>query len=948
MKHLFMLIACLLTALTIAAQTDSPKKQSKKKERQVQLSGEVYDSFTKAKVKAHITLMQAPDSTVVDTMTCWTWSTMSYYEFKVPARQADFIIKATAEGYRDTTMNYQLRHLARNSYFELPRLLMKKKQPADDDIYKEVGIDGVVITGTKVKLAYRGDTLVYNASAFNLPEGSMLDGLIRQMPGAELKENGDIYINGRKVDYLTLNGKDFFKGRNKVMLDNLPYYTVKELKVYDKSTKESELIGQDVEKKDYVMDVQLKREYNRGYMGNVEVGAGTESRYMGRIFGLYYDDHTRASVFANLNNVNENRTPGAEGDWEPSDMPQGLLATRQAGLHLETEHKDKNWNNETDATLSWSDADNWSRTATERFATEGNILGGSESWSRQKSFSFEASNWFQMSKPFTLWSNIDVSYSNGDRTSGSQDSTWRNTLINRARNDGMTTYRHLSLAGSINFFHKFSWGDNISLGFNIRYNNQKPNESFSLGHTYYAQTGNDDQRHYYNDTHSQDYHYSATARYSLQLLNRWFVRTYVSYGQTMIKDNNLRYRLDWLQNAVNDRQQIGWLPSSRDALASVLDGDNSDTQFHMTHAYGGRLSIMHANDNDYLEISLPIDNYDERIHFVDTEIDTIARRNYTNFTPRFIWSRWGIKHGLEELGYSVSVSRPDMASLISADDTSNPLVTWTTNSNLKNRVTHSAHIAFAFNNDSTRHFTRLWSNASLTRNAWGTRTTYNQTTGGYTYTNDNINGNWYWGMGCSYEQPLDKKKRLTLHQRADAEYTHSVDFDILYATTQQEASESSPKSTVNNWTLHEKLGLEYQKDKLTVGISGDINWRSSTGDRKNFERISAFDYNYGGLLRYFIPWVKLSLGTDIRMYSRRGYNSSIMNTDDLVWNAEVARTLFKEKLTLKLTAFDLLHQLSNKQYSVNAQGRTETWNNCIPRYIMLSAIYKLNIKPKKQ
>ena len=496
MKHLFMLIACLLTALTIAAQTDSPKKQSKKKERQVQLSGEVYDSFTKAKVKAHITLMQAPDSTVVDTMTCWTWSTMSYYEFKVPARQADFIIKATAEGYRDTTMNYQLRHLARNSYFELPRLLMKKKQPADDDIYKEVGIDGVVITGTKVKLAYRGDTLVYNASAFNLPEGSMLDGLIRQMPGAELKENGDIYINGRKVDYLTLNGKDFFKGRNKVMLDNLPYYTVKELKVYDKSTKESELIGQDVEKKDYVMDVQLKREYNRGYMGNVEVGAGTESRYMGRIFGLYYDDHTRASVFANLNNVNENRTPGAEGDWEPSDMPQGLLATRQAGLHLETEHKDKNWNNETDATLSWSDADNWSRTATERFATEGNILGGSESWSRQKSFSFEASNWFQMSKPFTLWSNIDVSYSNGDRTSGSQDSTWRNTLINHTRNDGMTTYRHLSLAGSINFFHKFSWGDNISLGFNIRYNNQKPNESFSLGHTYYAQTGNDDQRHY--------------------------------------------------------------------------------------------------------------------------------------------------------------------------------------------------------------------------------------------------------------------------------------------------------------------------------------------------------------------------------------------------------------------------------------------------------------------
>ena len=84
-------------------------------------------------------------------------------------------------------------HIARNNYFELPRILMKKKQ---DDIWRENDLEGVTVTGTRVKIAYRGDTLVFNAAAFNLPEGSMLDGLIRQMPGAELKDNGDIYING--------------------------------------------------------------------------------------------------------------------------------------------------------------------------------------------------------------------------------------------------------------------------------------------------------------------------------------------------------------------------------------------------------------------------------------------------------------------------------------------------------------------------------------------------------------------------------------------------------------------------------------------------------------------------------------------------------------------------------------------------------------------------------
>ena len=110
-------------------------------------------------------------------------------------------------------------------------------------------------TGTKVKLAYRGDTLVFNASAFNVPDGSMLDALIRQMPGAEMKSNGDIYVNGKKIDYLLLNGKDFFKGKNQVMLDNLPYYTVKELKVYDRSSEKSRLMGKEMEKKFYVLNM---------------------------------------------------------------------------------------------------------------------------------------------------------------------------------------------------------------------------------------------------------------------------------------------------------------------------------------------------------------------------------------------------------------------------------------------------------------------------------------------------------------------------------------------------------------------------------------------------------------------------------------------------------------------------------------------------------------------
>ncbi len=944
MKKTLILFCLLMGIATATAQTDSVKTKQKK-ERQVELSGEVYDSFTKAKVKALMTLMRK-DSTVVDTMTCWTWGTSSYYEFKVPAKNDDFIIRASADGYQDTCMNYQLRHIARNNFFELPRLLMKKKQRSDDDIYKEVGMEGVVVTGTKVKLAYRGDTLVYNASAFNLPEGSMLDGLIRQMPGAELKDNGDIYINGKKVDYLTLNGKDFFKGQNKVMLDNLPYYTVKELKVFDKSTKQSELIGHDVEKKDYVMDVQLKREYNRGLMGNIEGGLGTDNRYLARLFGLYFDDHSRASVFANTNNVNEDRRPGSDGEWRPSSMPQGLIAMKQTGLHLETEDADKNWEDNLDATFTWDDADDWSRSSSERFATGGNILSGSESRSRQKSFRFNAYDYFQIKKPITISGSFNASYSNGHRNSSSQDSTYRDAIINRTLNDGFNSYRTFNISGSLGSYHKFDWGDYISIDLLGGYNRQKPSESWGMNRTFYALTDSTELRHNYTDNHSVGYTYQARLGYTLQLLNNWFISATTSYTQNMNNSTNSRYRLDWLKDVAADLRQTEWLPSTRDALLSTMDYSNSDIQRQLDRTYEANAEIYHSGDKEFFAVRLAAKNPHERLHYYDYVLDTIARRSYVDFQPSINWYRWGTKKGLSELGYHMSMSRPSLATLMPVDDTTNPLVTRINNPDLKPTLTHSANIGFQFNNDSTRHFARLWTNASLTQRSMGTRTVYNTTTGAYTFMQDNIDGNWNWSLGSSYEQPLDSAKRLTLQQRADVDYNHSVDFPVQYVAAAQPQTEQE-KSTVHNWNLHERLALEYQKDKLTFGISGEVYWRGSNSKRENFERISAFEYSYGGHARYTIPWLKLYVGTDIRMFSRRGYQSEMMNTDDLVWNAELSRTFFKEKLTLKITAFDLLHQLSNKQYSVNAQGRTETWNNCIPRFVMLSVAYKFSNTPTK-
>lgn len=92
----------------------------------------------------------------------------------------------------------------------------------------------------------------------------------------------------------------------------------------------------------------------------------------------------------------------------------------------------------------------------------------------------------------------------------------------------------------------------------------------------------------------------------------------------------------------------------------------------------------------------------------------------------------------------------------------------------------------------------------------------------------------------------------------------------------------------------------------------------------------------------------IQLSNDITMYSRRGYNSRDMNTNDLVWNARLSKRLWKNRLTLIVDGFDILQQLSGTSFSINGQGQKETYQNVIPRYVMAHLIYRLNVKPKKK
>ena len=937
----FLITTVLLPAALLAPAQTATKQHKNKSERRVPLVGNVWDSFTKARLPAHIKLMRA-DSTIVDSMIA---SLDDGIMFAVPVHGGKYIVRAECDGYEPVCMSYTMRPARRNLFMKLPDITLKRRH---DDIYKEVSIDGVVVTGTKVKFAYRGDTLVYNASAFNVPDGSMLDAIVRQLPGTELKNNGDIFVNGKKIDYLLLNGKDFFSGKNKIMLENLPYFTVNEIKVYDKSTERSRFIGHDVERKDYVMDVAMKREYSRGYIANAEAAAGTKQRYMARLFGLRYTNQSRMSLFGNVNNVNENRRPGKRGDWTPANMPEGQTATKQAGADISTQTRGEKVQEHFNAVVTWSDADNTTRRSAQSFASTGDIFSRNTGNTRQKEFRIDGKNELVVTNgaTFFITDEAKLEYSDGKSTAASSGTTstgaMRDELVNRSQTMSRKNSRYLNVGNDFSLMFKLPWGDRLEAALSGEYNRTRPDDRFSGTHNEYVKQQTADVRNVYANLRRHAYQYKGKLAYVVAI-NNLEVEFNNYYRQNFRSSNNLNYRLDRLGNRYSsyEADMIGSLPQTADSLLMALDAANSNHYTWLRRDYEANLHASYSGKGNLLMLDLGLHRDSERMNYHHAALDTTAQRRRWVFTPSAYYSHTTRKW-MYDVNLSMSNTLPDFAELMPVTNDINPLAIHVGNPDLKPTKKYRAKIGVTRRNLFKRYNASFGIEANTYRDFEGTRTSYDESTGAYTYKRDNVgDGNWNIKTRLNFSGPLDKAKLLSVDNAITFNYTKSTDFDIAYGSL------PAALSRVCTSEVRDRLNITYQKADLTLTVGGDVQWRHSSGDRPNFATLNTWDYNYGATLTCKLP-LGISLATDLKEFCRRGYGESYINTSDLVWNASLARSFCKGKLTLTAEAFDILHQLSSTTYAVNAQGRTETWRNTIPSYGMMKVAYKFTMAPKSK
>lgn len=862
------------------------------------------------------------------------------YQFQIQ-KVGKYIIKAEREGYNDGYMDFELRS-NRETFISVKTIRMIRVSLLPE----------ATVKATKIKMVMRGDTIVYNADAFNLAEGSLLDALVCQLPGTELAKDGRIFVNGKLVQSLLVNGRDFFSGNPKAALENLPAYTVSKIKVYDEAGAASRIMQRDMGDKRYVMDVILKKEYAKTYIGNAEVGYGTENRYLAKVFGTTMSDKEWVVGAVNVNNLSDNQKVGYDYgsngfDWTPQeDALDGRMAYREAVFSYNRFFDKKNKLG-TDITLSHTDGNNELRTNIQTYLPEGDSFQKQQSHFTSKSTQLKGLLYHDFEKDRVFNSaNFNLQYVRNKNFSHTTQTTsdsvsLLNEMLSRDSYKNQTFYSGFRTSGGARIIV-----DMLRWGFSADYDRYTA-DRFSLYDIQYVNGRTPrDFRNTNSDNCHQNWNVKGKISYGIYWPG-WTIEPEYEYNYRYNKTSNMLYRLDRLADC--DSTIWDMLPSAREALIDVLDRPNS-YDFHEYQNFH-RFSLQVTSEprmanRNYRGIfqrwglQLPLRIAHKNLYYNRLGRHDVSRRAVF-FEPNF-----DIKGTISDIKWGLSANMwseiPDMTMLVDYRDDTNPLHIRLGNPDLRNQHNYSASLDLR--RWISKHQQSYWLNIGYHQqdNAVAYATEFDKKTGISTVRPVSVNGNWSTNATLGFSRALAKSDKFTINNQLRYNYHHSVDMATVSGFA------STVRSIVNNHQFSDNLRLTFRpNENYEFTLHGGGTYYLVSSQREGFENINAGDYQVGFNTTLNLP-AKFQFTTDLTMYARRGYQQSEMNTTDWVWNAQLTRSFLNGKLLAKLKGYDILQQLSNTRYVMNEQGRTESWHNGIPRYVMLSLSWRFNVTPKQK
>ena len=916
------------------------------------VSGAIIDRDTKDPVEQVTVQLLKTDSTYV---TGAISNEKGLFHLNAP-ENGKYLLKITSVGYKPTVKRVvieQDKNLALGNVVIGADAIMLK---------------GAVVTAMAQKVTLKEDTFVYNSAAYRTPEGSVVEELVKRLPGAEVSDDGTIKINGKEVKKILVDGKEFMTGDTKTALKNLPTSIIDKIKAYDEKSDLSKVTGIDDGEEQTVLDFNVKKGMNKGLMSNIDLGIGNKNRYSARGMGGYFNSNNRFMLFGNANNTSE-RGFGGGGPRRGFGGGNGLNASKMLAANYNYEEKNKFKFN---TSLRWnhSDGDVWSRRSSENF------MGSSSSFSNSLNQNFSRSDswngnirleWMPdtmtniLFRPSISWTTND-SRSTGISASYNQDPYQYSddplsdegiekmdevdAVINRQKSVSLSNSKNNNIRGMLQLNRKLNnKGRNVTLRMDAKYTD-KDSKSISLqnAHLYLVQNeaGLDStyQTNRYNLTPSKDYSYSAQATYSEPLWKATFLQFSYKFTYSYSKSDRSTYDFSKYSFDGINPEYGAW-----GNYLGRLDGELGDyrddklSRYSEYRNYTHDIQVMMRFVRQKYNLNFGVMIQPQRSKFIQDYqgkyVDTV--RTVTNVSPTLDFRYRFSKMSNLRVNYRGTTSQPSISQLLDITDNSDPLNISKGNPGLKPSFTQNFRLFY--NNFVQNHNKGVMTyiNFSTTSNSISNKVTYDETTGGRITRPENINGNWNVMGAFMFNCSIDSAGVWNINTDTNLGYNHYVSYLSL------DKSQDSQKNTTQNTTWNERLSLSYRNDWLELSLDGTLAYNHAKNKLQPNSNLDTWQFSYGPSMTLTAPW-GTSLNTSLSCSSRRGYSDASMNTDEFVWNAQLSQGFLKGKpLTVMLQFYDLLHQQSTFSRAISSVSRTDTEYNAINSYAMLHVVYRMNL-----
>lgn len=918
------------------------------------ISGKVLDKDTKeALMQTTVQLLKSDSSYVAGAVT----DIDGNFSLKAP-KNGKYILKMTNIGYKNYVKNLTVSEDKNQSLGTI-------SMAPDAVLLKEV-----VAKGVASKVTVKEDTFIYNASAYRTPEGSVLEELVKKIPGAQVDDNGNITINGKTVKKIKVDGKEFMSGDTKTALKNLPTSIVDKIRAYDEKSDLSRITGIDDGDESTVLDFGIKPGMNKGSLLNLDLSYGNHKRYAERLMGMYTKDDFRIMGFGGANNVNDQGFPGG-GRWGRGNR-NGLNSSKDGALNM-------NYENDkliAEAGLMWrhSDGDAFSKSSSENFvATTGSFSNSiNQNYTRGNSWNFRGRLEWKPDTATNILFRPQYSYSTNDGLTTSLSGTYNEDPylyvedplsgendyeiynskgerinVNGRTNRSMSFGKTKNGSGMLQFNRKLNnFGRNITLRVDAGFNEGESN-SLSLAdvHLYQMKTaaGLDStyQTNRFNTAPTKGHNYTLQATYSEPVGRATFLQFRYQYQYNYSKSDRNTFDFSNFGNLTTQELVYrGWqefLDRNRvQPLEDYRDANLSRFSEYSTYTHVGEIMLRLIREKYNFNIGVQIQP--QKTHFVQDYQGVYAdtTRTVTNFTPTMEFRYKFSKVSQLRINYRANTQQPSISQLLDITDNSDPLNISKGNPGLKPAFTNNFRL---FYNGYRQYHMQSWMahlNFSMTQNGISDMVTYDDKTGGRTTRPENINGKWNAGGSFMFNTSIDSIGNWNINTNTDLNFSHDVGYLTLQNTV------GPQKNYTNNTSVSERLSFSYRNDWLEIEPNGSFTYTHATNKLQSNSNLDTWQFNYGVNVSLTAPW-GTQFTTNLTNNCRRGYNDATMNTNELIWNAQISQSFLRGRpLTVAFQLYDILKNQSNFSRAINAYNRTDTWYNSINSYGMLKVTYRFS------